>query len=45
MLYYYWVTKGIRPSVFAMMPQGEKIVIRAFYEEEIKVLKSCEVKE
>lgn len=35
MLYYYWVTKGIRPSVFALMPYGERIVIRAFYEREI----------
>lgn len=36
MLYYYWVTKGIRPSVFAAMPYGEKVVVRAFYEREIQ---------
>jgi hypothetical protein len=35
MLYYYWVTKGIRPSVLANVPCGEKLIIRAFYEKEI----------
>ncbi|WP_020492197.1 MULTISPECIES: hypothetical protein [unclassified Dehalobacter] len=39
MLYYYWVTKGIRPSVLASLPYGEKLVIRAFYEKEIRELK------
>lgn len=36
MMYYYWSRKGVRPSVFYNMPQGEKTVIRAFYEHEIK---------
>jgi hypothetical protein len=36
MLYYYWVTKGIRPSVFVSMPYGEALVVRAFYEKEVK---------
>lgn len=35
MMYYYWKTKGIRPSEFYNMPYGEKIVIKAFYELEI----------
>jgi len=35
MLYYYWVKRGIRPSVFASMPYGERMVVRAFYEREI----------
>lgn len=35
MLYYYWLTKGIRPSVFEAMPYGERAVIRAFYEREV----------
>lgn len=39
MLYYYWTTKGIRPSVFTEMPYGEKLAIRAFYEKEIADLK------
>lgn len=36
MMYYYWSRKGIRPSVFYNMSAGERIVIRAFFEEEIK---------
>lgn len=34
MMYYFWKTKGLRPSVFWNMPAGEKIVLRAFYEYE-----------
>lgn len=36
MMYYYWVHKGIRPSVFYSMPRGELTVIQAFYEQELK---------
>lgn len=36
MMYYYWRTKGIRPSVFYNMPKGELMVVMAFFEEEIK---------
>lgn len=36
MMYYYWNTKGIRPSVLHDMPRGELLVIMAFYEEEMK---------
>jgi len=35
-MYYYWRRKGVRPSVFYNMSHGEKIVVRAFYEYEIK---------
>ena len=35
-MYYYWKTKGIRPSVFYSMPKGELIVIQAFFEEELR---------
>ena len=35
MMYFYWKTKGIRPSVFWNMSEGEKIVLRAFYEYEM----------
>ena len=34
-MYYYWKTKGIRPSVFYSMPKGELILIKAFFEKEI----------
>ncbi|WP_432662441.1 hypothetical protein R9X47_18110 [Wukongibacter baidiensis] len=36
MMYYYWNTKGIRPSVLYNMPKGELLLIMAFYEEEMK---------
>lgn len=36
MMYYYWKEKGIRPSVLYNMPKGEKLLIMAFYEEEMK---------
>lgn len=36
MMYHYWNKFGMRPSVFYNMPLGEKIVIRAFFENEIK---------
>jgi len=36
MMYYYWKSKGISPSVFYNMPKGELTVIRAFYEREIE---------
>ena len=36
MMYYYWKTKGIRPSVFYQMPRGELTVVQAFYEQEIE---------
>ncbi|WP_169823845.1 hypothetical protein [Clostridium carboxidivorans] len=36
MMYYYWVHHGIRPSVFYNIPEREKVVIRAFYEYELK---------
>lgn len=35
MMYHYWKTKGIRPSVFYTMPKGEQLMIRAFFELEI----------
>lgn len=35
-MYYYWSRKGIRPSEFYNMRLGELIVVRAFYEEEIR---------
>lgn len=36
MMYYYWKSKGISPSVFYNMPKGELTVIRAFYEREVE---------
>lgn len=36
MMYYYWKEKGIRPSVFYSMPIGERLVVQAFYENEIE---------
>jgi hypothetical protein len=42
MLYYYWVTKGIRPSFFYELPAGELAIIRAFYEIEIKEIEEIE---
>lgn len=36
MMYHYWNTKGIRPSVLYNMPKGELLLIMAFYEEEMK---------
>ena len=35
MMYFYWTRKGIRPSFFYELPQGELALIRAFYEEYI----------
>ncbi len=35
-MYYYWVNRGIRPSVFYSMPKGELMVIQAFYEKELE---------
>lgn len=40
MMYWYWVRKGIRPSVFYSMPKGELTVIQAFYEKELDEYKS-----
>lgn len=42
MLYYYWVTKGIRPSFFYNLPDGELAIIRAFYELEIEEIERKE---
>lgn len=36
MMYYYWNKNGMRPSVFYNMSQGEKLVVRAFFEYEIE---------
>jgi hypothetical protein len=36
MMYYYWVNRGIRPSVFYSMPRGELTVVQAFYERELE---------
>lgn len=36
MMYYYWKTKGIRPSIFYRMSKGEQIVVRAFFEKELE---------
>lgn len=36
MMYYFWKTKGIRPSVFYSMPKGELLVIQAFFEKEVE---------
>lgn len=36
MMYYYWTRRGVRPSVFYNMSEGEKTVVRAFYELEIE---------
>jgi hypothetical protein len=38
-MYYFWKTKGIRPSVFYNMPKGELAVLIAFYEKEMDELK------
>ena len=38
MMYFYWTRKGIRPSFFYELPQGELALIRAFYEEHIEEL-------
>lgn len=35
MMYWYWKTKGIRPSFFQDMPEGELNIIMAFYELEL----------
>jgi hypothetical protein len=35
-MYYYWVNRGIRPSVFYSMPRGELTVIEAFYAKELE---------
>jgi hypothetical protein len=47
MLFYYWKRHGILPSVLFNLPIGEKLVIRAFYEQEIedtqKVVKTGKV--
>ncbi|WP_165000430.1 hypothetical protein [Anaerophilus nitritogenes] len=36
MIYYFWKTKGIRPSVIYNMPRGELILLMAFYEKEMQ---------
>ncbi|PEJ57397.1 hypothetical protein CN692_13365 [Bacillus sp. AFS002410] len=36
MMYYYWKTKGVFPSVFKRIKDGEWQIIRAFYELEIE---------
>ena len=36
MMYHYWKTKGISPSVFYRMPRGELTVVQAFYEKELE---------
>lgn len=36
MMYYYWKTKGILPSVFYKMPKGELTVLQAFFEKEVE---------
>lgn len=36
MMYYYWRHGRVRPSVFYNMAAGEKMVIRAFFEQEIE---------
>lgn len=41
-MYYYWVNKGIRPSVFYSMPRGELTVIQAFYAKELEERKQVE---
>ena len=35
-MYYYWVNRGIRPSVFYSMPRGELTVIEAFNAKELE---------
>jgi hypothetical protein len=35
-MYYYWVKRGIRPSVFYSMSRGELTVIQAFYAKELE---------
>jgi len=35
MMFHYWKTKGIRPSVFYAMDKGEKTIIKAFFEQEM----------
>jgi hypothetical protein len=42
MMYFYWTRKGIRPSFFYELPQGELALIRAFYEEYIEELSNTE---
>jgi hypothetical protein len=36
MMCHYWISKGIRPSVFYNMPRGELTVISAFFELEME---------
>lgn len=36
MMYYYWRSKGIFPSVFYRLPKGELLVVQAFYEKELE---------
>lgn len=36
MMYWYWKKKGIRPSFFFDLPKGERTIIHAFFEEELK---------
>lgn len=36
MMYYYWKEKGIRPSVFYSMPIGERMIVQAFYQNEVE---------
>ena len=36
MMFYYWKSKGILPSVFYSMPRGELLVLQAFYEKEVE---------
>ncbi|MCC0694239.1 hypothetical protein [Clostridioides sp. ES-S-0048-02] len=42
-MYYYWKTKGIRPSLFYAMDKGELKIIEAFFaleiEEEVEKMK------
>ncbi|MBB6217497.1 hypothetical protein HNQ80_003618 [Anaerosolibacter carboniphilus] len=40
MMYYYWKTKGIVPSVFYNMRKGELLVLMAFYDREMEELKA-----
>ena len=36
MLFHYWKRHGILPSVLFNLPIGEKIVLRAFFEQEME---------
>lgn len=43
MMLYYWVKRGIRPSFFHELPEGEFTIIKAFYEIELDEKSKSEI--